>query len=105
MGGAGMSYESAMYDNRDPMNVTFYITVNKTDGPLVKFTPDQDAVQYAVNNNDYTNLLHTNGPTVKYEYFKVTSINANGEGTFKWTTSLAGRPCFWGILSCLRQGY
>jgi secreted PhoX family phosphatase len=89
MGGAGMKYESAAYDNRDPMNVTFYITVDEIDGPLVKFTPDQDAVQYAVNNNDYTNLLHTNGPTVKYEYFKVTSINATGEGTFEWTTSLA----------------
>ena len=84
-----MNYESAAYDNRDPLNVAFYITADETDGPLVKFTPDQDAVEDAVNTGDYSNLLYANGPTVKYEYFKVTSINSNGEGTFQWTSSLS----------------
>jgi hypothetical protein len=89
MGGAGMNYESAAYDNRDPQNPRFFITVDETAGPLVRFTPDPDAVQDAVNTGVYTNLLHGNTANVQFEYFKVTSIiDGSGEGTYVWTTSL-----------------
>jgi hypothetical protein len=88
MGGDGMNYESAAYDNRDANNPNFYITVDETNGPLVKFTPDATAVLDALSTNDFSELLHTTGPTVKYEYFKVTSIDSNGVGTFEWTTDI-----------------
>ena len=83
-----MNYESAAYDNRDENNPTFYMTVDESNGPSVKFTPDATAVQVALQTNNFSNLLHTTSPTVKYEYFKVTPINSNGAGTFEWTTNI-----------------
>jgi secreted PhoX family phosphatase len=90
MGGAGAAYESAAYDKRNPVAPTFYITTDEENGPLVKFTPDETAVTDAVAADNFTNLLHTNGPTVKYEYFKVNTINeSTGLGTYVWTSDLS----------------
>jgi len=92
MGNAGMAYESAAYDNRDPNNPVFFITVDEVDGPLVRFTPASQAVQDAVSSNDFSQLLHTSGPGVTYQYFRVLSIDSQGVGTYEWTSSLsAGR--------------
>ena len=84
-----MAYESAAYDNRDLMNPTFYITVDETEGPLVKFTPPTGAAKWAVENNDYSDLLHSTAAGVKYEYFKVISFDeTTGDGTYEWTDNL-----------------
>lgn len=88
-GPSGMSYESAAYDNRDPMNPAFYLTVDESDGPLIKFTPPSSAVLYAIETNDYSNLLHSTESGSKYEYFRVTSFNlTTGNGTYEWTKKL-----------------
>ena len=73
MGNGGMNYESAAYDNRNPLDVKFYITVDESDGPLVKFSPDPDAMADAVATGNYTDLLHVDTSNVKFEYFKVPS--------------------------------
>lgn len=84
LGGDGDKYESAAYDNRDPTKPTFYVTTDKSNGALVKFTPDPLAVQDAIDLDDYTALLTTPGNT-KHEYLK---LNYDAR-TFSWTTSLS----------------
>jgi hypothetical protein len=90
MGGAGMDYESAAYDNRDPLNPKFYATVDTSIGPLVKYSPPTSAVQDAVSTGDYSNLLHTNGPGQKFEYLNILTLDeSTGLGTYEWTESLS----------------
>ena len=79
MGGDGMPYESAAYDNRDPNNPVFFLTVDDRKGPLVKYTPSPQAVSDALSSGDYSNLLHDENGEEKYEYFVVITMgHSNG---------------------------
>jgi hypothetical protein len=97
MGGSeGAAFESAAYDNRNPSDPKFFLTVDAVDGALVRFSPDSDAVKYAVQTGDYSQLLHTNGRprheylVLKYnKYVNYTiAANATQRGTFAWTTDI-----------------
>ena len=88
LGGNGAAYESTAYDNRDPTKPVFYITTDEGNGPLVKYTPDAQAVANAIANDDYSNMLHDNsGGTAKYEYLEILTLS-NGQGTYRWTTNI-----------------
>jgi secreted PhoX family phosphatase len=89
LGGAGNNYESAAYDNRNPLQPSFYVTTDLPDGPLVKYTPPTAAVAAAVISGDYSNLLYTYGVGQRYEYWVIDSLDeATGNGTFSWTTNI-----------------
>jgi hypothetical protein len=89
LGGLGGEYESAAYDNRNPLAPKFYVTTDVINGPLIKFTPDPQVVQAAVNTGDYSNVLHTSTPQSKSEYFVVTNINlSTGQGTYIWSNDI-----------------
>ena len=82
MGGDGANYESAAYDARDPTRPVFYITTDESDGAFVRYTPAQAAVQYAIANDDYSNLLHANGG--EHHYLEIVDGS-----NYRWTTSLS----------------
>lgn len=90
LGGTGRAYESAAYDNRIPLNPTFYVTTDEKNGPLVKYTPASSVAQTSVDTNDFSQMLHSEGGLL--EYFKVTSITVNPDGTatgtYVWTTDV-----------------
>lgn len=90
MGGRGRAYESAAYDNRDPNNPKFFITIDEPNGPLVRYSPASSVAGAAVSSGDYSKLLHSNGGTL--EYFKVTSISEKTDGTasgkYVWTNKI-----------------
>jgi secreted PhoX family phosphatase len=81
-------WESAAYDNRDPSKPTFYVTADKSNGALLRFTPSAAAVATARATNNYSQLLHTAGADVKWEYLVLTRVTATS-GTFLWTTNVA----------------
>jgi Bacterial protein of unknown function (DUF839) len=79
--GYSAPYESAAYDNRNVNRPTFYATIDREDGPLLKFTPPAAAVQQARASGDYSNLLHTSTDDESaYEYLVL------GDKTFSWTS-------------------
>ena len=89
LGGNGRAYESAAYDNRDPMRPTFYVTTDEINGPLVKYTPALDVSEAAANSGDYSQILHSGGGL--FQYFVITRIQTNADGTtsgtYVWSTS------------------
>jgi len=90
----GSFYESAAYDNRNPQDPKFYVTMDRNNGPLLRLSPDSQAVQEALESGDYSNLLHTSGDQV-YEYllldyvdeFDAKASSHLGQGSFTWTTN------------------
>ena len=92
MGSAGGDYESFAYDVRDPSDPKFFVTVDREDGPLVRFTPEPSALQYAQSSGDYQFLLHTPGDGVKHEYVKIEHLEhvagSKWRGTFSWTPDI-----------------
>jgi hypothetical protein len=99
----GMAYESAAYDNRSPAKPTFYVTVDTSDGPLVRFTPNPLKVSACIpdangkyRNVDCSPMLYDKSNTTHtyYHYFRVLTLvvkdAAKGvfEGTYEWTTDL-----------------
>ena len=97
MGGAGMDYERAAYDNRDINNPLFFITVDTGNGPLVRYTPSPQAVIDADvngNNPDYSNLLHDTYGQQTFKYWVIDTISTTDKsapiatGTYSWSDSL-----------------
>lgn len=102
LGRDGMNYESAAYDNRIPSRPTFYVTVDETAGPLVRFTPHPTLVSRCVADanqtysyNNCSPMLYENSTPnhIYYHYFEVTSIVPGdrpgvSKGEYRWTTSL-----------------
>jgi Bacterial protein of unknown function (DUF839) len=87
VGAVGANYESVAYDNRDPQHPRFFVTIDEDDGPLLRFTPDPDALSHALDTGDYTCLLNTTGPGAKWEYL-VLNYDTDTTGTFTWTTNI-----------------
>ena len=91
LGGKGRAYESAAYDNRDPVKPTFYVTTDEINGPLVKYTPAQSVSKAAAKSGDYSRILHSGGGLI--QYFKINTIKTNADGTasgtYVWSTSEA----------------
>jgi len=87
LGGSGGEYESAAYDNRVPTAPKFYVTTDSSDGAIIRFTPDSEAVTEALDTGNFTNLLHTNQTgTAKLEYLVMTPDPSNPDiGSFGWT--------------------
>ena len=89
LGGNGRAYESAAYDNRDPMRPTFYVTTDEVNGPLVKYTPAPTVSEAAATSGDYSQILHSAGGL--FQYFMITTIQTNADGTttgtYVWTSS------------------
>jgi hypothetical protein len=75
-----MQVESAAYDNRDPSLLTFFATADSSKTPLLRFTPDPEARQFAQQTGDYSELLHTPGTNE----FLVMNMRRK---TFTWTTN------------------
>jgi hypothetical protein len=78
--GTGAPFESAAYDRRDVDHPTFYITIDDTDGPLVRFTPDPDVVAETNESGDFSKLLHT-GDNITRDFLLLDSVTS----TFTWT--------------------
>jgi hypothetical protein len=76
----GGEWESAAYDNRDTNQPVFYVTSDSSSKPVLRFTPDPDAVKAALSTGDYSELLHTPGTN---EYLKLNWLRK----TFTWTTN------------------
>lgn len=82
-------WESAAYDNRDTNKPTFYVTADKSNGPLLRFTPAPSTVATAKATNDYSNLLHDNVTGTQWEYMVMKpDPTTNLTGTFTWTTNV-----------------
>jgi hypothetical protein len=89
MGAVGAKYESAAYDNRDPQHPLFFVTIDEDDGPLLRFTPEPNAVAHALATGDYTRLLNTTGPGAKWEYLVLNYMyDTDTTGTFTWTADM-----------------
>jgi hypothetical protein len=81
-------FESAAYYRPNPSEPTFYITEDLARGALRRFTPDTLAVEIANQQNDFSELLHSNATgTAKIEYLKLFPETENS-GTFQWTTDI-----------------
>jgi hypothetical protein len=80
-------YESAAYDNRSPSDPKFFVTSDKPNGPLLRFTPDPYAVIQAVVSGNYSDLLHTDSDLVENEYL-VLHFEAVDAGNFTWTSNI-----------------
>mmetsp|Transcript_37708 Transcript_37708/g.91757 ORF Transcript_37708/g.91757 Transcript_37708/m.91757 type:complete len:656 (-) Transcript_37708:53-2020(-) len=110
LGPLEMNYEAAAFDNRDVSNPTFYVTVDESAGPLVRFTPDPALSARCVPDADGKFKFEDCSPMLydedggsdaqngnhQHHYFEVTSITSVGGnmdvGTYQWTDSLeAGR--------------
>jgi Bacterial protein of unknown function (DUF839) len=76
-------YESAAYDNRNPNYPTFYATIDRIDGPLLRYTPSAEAVAAATSSQDYSQLLHT-APSNAGAAYQYLVIDPNTK-TFSWT--------------------
>jgi uncharacterized protein len=87
VGAVRAKYESAAYDNRNKKEPKFYITIDEDDGPLLRFTPSPFIVDYALENDDYSSLLHNRGYGTKWEYL-VLDYNQDKRGTFSWTSDI-----------------
>lgn len=91
----GDFYESAAYDNRNPQDPKFFVTIDRENGPLLRLSPDLLSVKYALEQQDYSNLLHTGG-NHSFEYlvlaFDVAFMpveSHKGQGTFEWTSNFS----------------
>ena len=90
IGGIGGRYESFAFDARDKMSPTFYVTIDDSYGPLVKFTPSPEIVMSAIENGDYSKIL-TQDPygSSKREFLLLDPDSENPKkGTFTWTKNL-----------------
>jgi secreted PhoX family phosphatase len=86
--GYAARYESAAYDHRNIDQPVFYATIDRKNGPLVKFTPPAAAVQTARATKDYSQLLHTKvsdrDRAASYQYLVVDPSTL----TFTWTSDV-----------------
>jgi Bacterial protein of unknown function (DUF839) len=81
------AFESAAYDNSNPALPTFYATVDRANGPLLKFTPPPAAVATARASKDYTQLLHTKVSRAEWATaYQYLVLNPSGL-TFAWTSN------------------
>ena len=64
LGGAGGSYESVACDNRDESQPIFFVTEDKKDGALRKYTPPETPGRSA----DWE-TLHVNGGNTEFLFF------------------------------------
>mmetsp|Transcript_42859 Transcript_42859/g.62757 ORF Transcript_42859/g.62757 Transcript_42859/m.62757 type:complete len:370 (-) Transcript_42859:150-1259(-) len=87
LGGSGGNYEAMATDNRDPMNPQFFVTNDREDGEVRRFTPSSAVVHDAINGTaDYWSILSTPGIL---EYLVLNpSEDSTGINTFSWTTDL-----------------
>lgn len=82
----GGYFESVAYYRPDPRNPTFYVTEDKSDGALRRFSPDTEALRIANESNDYSQILHSNpGRTARIEYLNLRP-ETSSRGSFTWTT-------------------
>jgi Bacterial protein of unknown function (DUF839) len=81
-------WEAAAYDNRNPSKPTFYATIDRDNGPLLRYSPPTGAVTTAIGSGNYSQLLHTTGDNITWEYLVLTPLNGS-TGTFSWTTTVA----------------
>jgi Bacterial protein of unknown function (DUF839) len=79
-------YESAAYDNRNPSQPTFYATIDRPNGPLLRYTPPSAAVAAAQSSNNYSQLLFTPNANVSLAYQYLT-LQPNTK-TFSWTANV-----------------
>jgi hypothetical protein len=79
----GALFESAAYDRRDVDHPTFYITIDDTDGPLLRFTPDPDVVAETNESGDFSKLLHT-GENITQDFLLLDNLAT----TFTWTKDI-----------------
>jgi len=86
----GGYFESVAYYRPEPPGIpTFYVTEDKRDGALRRFTPDVEAVRVANQLNDFSQILHINPTsTAKIEYLKL-HPESSTRGTFTWTSNKA----------------
>lgn len=72
MGGSdGGKFESAAFDSRNMRKLKGFITTDSKDGPVLRFTPNPVALESALDSNDFSELLHTDGFV---EYLVVNNI-------------------------------
>lgn len=57
LGGTGGNYESMAYDNRRRLKPRFFVTNDKENGEIRRFTPKR----WPIENNDFTSILTTPG--------------------------------------------
>jgi Bacterial protein of unknown function (DUF839) len=83
-------WEAAAYDNRNPSKPTFYSTVDRDSGPLLRYSPPTGAITTALSSGNYSQLLHTVGDDYKWEYLVLAPVNATANsGNFSWTTTVS----------------
>jgi Bacterial protein of unknown function (DUF839) len=80
-------YESAAYDNRNPQQPTFYATIDRLNGPLLKYTPPSTAVAVSQSSNNYSQLLFTPNASVPLAPYQYLILQPNTK-TFSWTPNV-----------------
>jgi hypothetical protein len=83
IGNSGGAYESFAYDARNRLAPTFYVTHDRSNGAMVRYTPDSAIVAAAESTGDYSKVLTDQG-TNGVHHWLVLNPTA---GSFSWTTN------------------
>ena len=83
IGNSGGAYESFAYDARNRLAPTFYVTHDRSNGAMVRYTPDSAIVAAAESTGDCSKILTDQG-TNGVHHWLVLNPTA---GSFSWTTN------------------
>jgi len=87
LGGSGGSYEAVALDDRDTLNLRFFVTHDNTYGEFRRYTPHKRAVRRAMRHENYWDILHSPDGTMEYLVVNPSTEN-EFQGTYNWTKDI-----------------
>lgn len=85
IGNSGGAYESFAYDARNRLAPTFYVTHDRSNGAMVRYTPDSAIVAAAESTGDYSKVLTDQGTNGVHHWLVLNPTSGTNSGYFSWT--------------------